>query len=233
MFIGDAPFINEQFFADRVSPAQLDILLATGWRHFGTHFFRYSYGYYDLDVRQVIPLRVRLSRFLCSKSQRRTLRRNKDLTVVIRPIEITPEVESLFEIHKQRFKSGIPDSILDFLSERPCVEPCQAKELAVLERDRLAAVSYFDVGERSNSGIYAMFDPVLSSRRLGIFTMLKEIEYAAATGREFYYQGYSYEGSSFYDYKKQFSGSEAFDWNGNWGEFGVQATSNVCKETLE
>ena len=97
----------------------------------------------------------------------------------------------------------------------------------------LAAVSYFDIGERSNSGIYAMFDPAFSSRRLGIFTILKEIEYAASTGKEFYYQGYAYEGTSFYDYKKQFRGSEAFDWMGNWGEFEVRATSNECKETLE
>ena len=233
MFIGDAPFINEQFVADKVTPAQLDVLLANGWRHFGTHFFRYSYGYYDLDVRHVIPLRVRVSRFSCSKSQRRTLRRNEDLEVVIRPIEITPEVESLFEIHKQRFKSGVPESIFDFLSTRPEKELCSANELAVYHGGRLAAVSYFDIGERSNSGIYAMFDPAFSSRRLGIFTILKEIEYAASTGKEFYYQGYVYEGSSFYDYKKQFRGSEAFDWMGNWGEFGVRATSNECKETLE
>ena len=233
MLFGEAPFINEQFFANRVSAAQLDNLLANGWRHFGNQFFRYSYGYYGLEVRRVIPLRVRLSQFSYSKTQRRTLRQNHDVRIVIRPISITPDVEHLFDIHKQRFKSGIPDSIYDFLSEDPSVEPCEANELAVYMDERLAAVSYFDVGERAYSGIYAMFDPALSSRRLGIFTMLKEIEHALAIGKEFYYQGYSYEGPSFYDYKKQFRGSEAFDWMGNWGEFGVQATSNVSENTLE
>ena len=233
MLFGEAPFINEQFFADRVSAAQLDTLLANGWRHFGNQFFRYSYGYYGLEVRRVIPLRVRLSQFSYSKTQRRTLRQNHDVRIVIRPIAITPDVESLFDIHKQRFKSGIPDSVYDFLSEDPSVEPCESNELAVYVEERLAAVSYFDVGERACSGIYAMFDPALSSRRLGIFTMLKEIEHALATGKEFYYQGYSYEGPSFYDYKKQFRGSEAFDWTGNWGELGVQTASNVSEDTFE
>jgi arginine-tRNA-protein transferase len=61
-----------------------------------------------------------------------------------------------------------------------------------------------------------MFDPEFSSRSLGIFTMLNEIEFAIEKKKEFYYQGYSYEGESFYDYKKRFRGTECFDWNGKW-----------------
>jgi len=219
MLTGEAPFINEQFFADRVSPDQLDVLLAKGWRHFGTQFFKYSYGFYELDVRLVVPLRIRLKDFSLSKSQRRVYKKNDGLQVVIRPIEITPEAEALFDIHKERFKSGVPESIYDFLSDEPARMPCEANEIAVYDDDRLAALSYFDVGAASNSGIYAMFDPADSARGLGIFTMLKEIEYAIETGKEFYYQGYSYEGNSFYDYKKRFRGSEAFDWNGQWERF--------------
>jgi leucyl-tRNA---protein transferase len=216
MLVSDVPFINEQFFADRVSPAQLDFLLALGWRHFGIQFFRYSYGFYELDVRRVVPLRIRLANFSLSRSQRRTLNRSADLKTVIRPIEITPDAEILFDLHKRRFKSGVPETIHDFLSPTPSTEPCEANEVAVYDGDQLIAVSYFDIGSGSNSGIYAMFDPKYAARRLGIFTMLKEIEYSINGGKEFYYQGYAYEGPSFYDYKKQFSGSEGFDWNGDW-----------------
>ena len=49
--------------------------------------------------------------------------------------------------------------------------------------------------------------------------MLKEIEYALSTNRDYYYEGYAYEGESFYDYKKRFSGLECFDWSGHWEEF--------------
>jgi len=216
MLGGDPPFINEQFFAESVTPVQLDELLANGWRHFGTNFFRYSYAFFEHDVRRVLPLRIRLSEFCPSRSQRRTLVKNVDLTWIVRPIEITDQSEHLFQLHKQRFKAGTPDSIYDFLSRVPDRVPCEGCELAVYDQKRLVALSYFDVGEFSVSGVYAMFAPDVAHRRLGIFTMLKEIEFAAATGKGFYYQGYAYEGASFYDYKKQFRGSEWFDWLGNW-----------------
>jgi len=213
---GDITFINEEFYAERITPSQLDSLLAAGWRHFGTHFFRYSLGIYEFDIRRVIPLRVRLALFSLSKSQRRVLRANADTSVVIRPIEITEESIELFERHKQRFKSGVPDTIYDFLG--PAM-PCDAFELDVRLDNRLVAVSYFDVGELAFSAIYGMFDPQFSSRSLGIFTMLKEIEHASDAGKELYYQGYAYSGQSFYDYKKRFRGTERFDWDGNWGMF--------------
>jgi leucyl-tRNA---protein transferase len=206
-------FINEEFLADRITPHQLDKLLADGWRHFGTQFFRYSLGAYEGDIRRVIPLRVRLGDFAVSKSQRRVLRQNEGASVEIAPLEITDESIALFERHKCRFKSGVPHSIYDFLSH---TMPCDASALNVRVGGQLAAVSYFDVGDGTVSAIYGMFDPEFSVRSLGIFTMLKEIEFALENNKEFYYQGYSYEGESFYDYKKRFRGTECYDWKGSW-----------------
>jgi leucyl-tRNA---protein transferase len=222
----DLIFVNEEFFAESITPAQLDLLLADGWRHFGIQFYRYSLGICKDEIRRVKPLRIRLTNFEFSKSQRRVLRKNADLRTEIRPIEITVETEDLFHRHKLRFEEGVPLSIYEFLSREPSVMPCKAKEVAVYRDDELIAVSYFDVGERSLSGIYAMFDPRESKSGLGIFTMLKEIEHALDTGREFYYQGYAYEGESFYDYKKRFSGLEYFDWRGEWRTFNAE---NACE----
>jgi arginine-tRNA-protein transferase len=213
---GDIIFINEEFYTDRVAPEQLDTLLADGWRHFGTQFFRYSLGVHDAEIRRVIPLRVRLGDFSLSKSQRRVLRQNADLDVTIRPVEINDEASDLFQRHKLRFKFGVPDSLHDFLSDDPANIPCEALEVAVHNHGKLVAASYFDVAATSLSAVYGMFDPDLPSRSLGIFTMLKEIEYATSNGKKLYYQGYAYEGESFYDYKKRFRATERFDWKGNW-----------------
>lgn len=217
-------YINEVFEAPRVTPHQLDLLLAQGWRHFGTYFFRYSLGLYQSEIRLVIPLRIRLNHFSLSKSQRRVLARNSDVSFEVRPIEITDETAELFDRHKQRFAFGVPDSIYDFLSEEPASVPGEALEVNVRLNGRLAAVSYFDVGENAISAVYGMFDPDLARRSLGIFTMLVEIEYARQRGKQFYYQGYSYEGPSFYDYKKRFRGTEAFDWRGKWKRFVSEAS---------
>ncbi len=212
----DLILINEEFYADSVTPSQLDMVLADAWRHFGTHFFRYSLGVYRDEIRRVIPLRIRLADFQFSKSQRRNLRNNRDLRVELNSIKITPESEDLFHRHKQRFDYGVPASIYDFLSFEPAAIPCEAREIAVYNKDNLVAVSYFDIGSTTTSGIYAAFDPDESARGLGIFTMLKEIEFSIDAGKEFYYQGYAYEGESFYDYKKQFAATEKFDWSGVW-----------------
>jgi arginyl-tRNA--protein-N-Asp/Glu arginylyltransferase len=213
-------FINEESYLDRVSPLRIDSLLEDGWRHFGKHFFRYNFAFYHTDIRYVIPLRIRLASFSLSKSQRRVLKKNSDLQTKIRPIEITGEAAQLFDRHKVRFDHAVPNSIHDFISTEPASVPCEAKEITVYDGERLLAVSYFDIGGRSTSGIYAMFDPNERSRGLGIFTMLKEIQFAIDERKEFYYQGYCYQGESFYDYKKRFRGTEAFDWNGNWTTFG-------------
>ena len=221
MFKHDFRYINEEFYAEKLRPEQLDAVWSDGWRHFGTHFFRYNLGFYQSDIRRVIPLRIRLADFTLSKNQRRILRKNADLQTIIRPIEITTEAESLFDRHKRRFKEGVPDSVFDFLSRDAANTPCEAKEVCVYEGEKLLAASFFAVGEQAISAIYGMFEPDETARSLGIFTMLKEIEFAIDTGKEFYYQGYCYDGESFYDYKKRFSGIEAFDWNGTWKRFAL------------
>jgi arginine-tRNA-protein transferase len=212
-------FVNEEFYSQFVSPRQLDVLLADGWRHFGEHFFRYNIAFSEYELRRVLPLRIRLSDFALSKSQRRILKKNQDLQIITRPIEITAEKKLLFEKHKKRFKHNVPDSIYDFLSRTPASVPCEALEVCVLSQEKLLAASFFDVGATAVSGVYAMFDPEETSRSLGIYTMLLVINYALENDKNFYYPGYAYVGNSFYDYKKRFSGLETFDWDGNWEKF--------------
>lgn len=216
MLIENLRLINEEFYADFVLPEQMDSLWANGWRHFGTHFFRYNVGFLIDDLRFVLPLRIRLKDFSFSRSQRKILGRNKDLQVTISPIDLDEASEVLFHRHKTRFDHAIPESIYNFISHDPTRSPCEANEVRVSKGGELLAVSYFDLGRDSASGIYAMFEPTITDRSLGIFTMLKEIEYSIETGREFYYQGYAYQGPSFYDYKKRFRNTEAFDWYDNW-----------------
>jgi leucyl-tRNA---protein transferase len=215
----DANFqlINEEFFAETVSAEQHDMLLEDGWRHFGRHFFRYNLGIYENEIRLVLPLRIQLKDFKLSKSQRRVLRRNAHADVSIGPVSLNDETLDIFDRHKQRFKTGEPSSIYDFLAIG--IEPVEVLELQVRRAGRLIASSFFDQGANSVSSIYGMFDPEETSGSLGIFTMLKEIEYALTTGRSLYYHGYAYEGSSFYDYKKRFSAIEMFDWHGRWLPF--------------
>lgn len=212
-------YINETFDAQKITMTELELLLSDGWRHFGTLFFRYNLGVYQQEIRRVIPLRIRLSDLSFSKSQRRNMLRNRDLIVVRKPLSVTADSHRLFEQHKLRFTEHIPNDITEFVPMRAVDSPSQTEQFSIYDGEDLIAESYFDISEKSISGIYAMFDQAHSSRGLGIFTMLCEIEYARSLGKDFYYLGYVYEGSSFYDYKKRFRSTEAFDWKGNWLDF--------------
>jgi arginyl-tRNA--protein-N-Asp/Glu arginylyltransferase len=207
--------INEEFHASEISPEVLDVLLADGWRHFGRHFFRYNYGVYNNELRRVLPLRIQIADFELSKSQRKTIRQNQDLQTAIGKLAITSEIEDLFHRHKQRFRSGVPDSIYDFLP-REGESPTDCRSVTVRKEGDLVAASFFDIGHDSLSSVYGIFEPELAVRRLGIFTMLREIEYAREAGKSLLYHGYAYEGESFYDYKKRFNALEVFDWNESW-----------------
>src|SRR5687767_3911813 len=175
-------FIDEYFVRSQTTPEQMDWLWALGWRHFGNYFFRYSASHHRGGVRTVIPLRVDLSKFAPSRSQKRALGRNRDLSVVIRDTFIDGVKEELFYRHRERFDDNIPHSIYDFLSDAPAVEPCRNQEICVYDGDRLLAASFLDIGVQSTSAVYAMFEPSESKRSLGVFTMLEAIRRSRELG---------------------------------------------------
>jgi leucyl-tRNA---protein transferase len=212
-----SPVIFESFRASEVSPDGMDELWSRGWRHFGEEFFRYSLMEHQGRWEIILPLRIELGRFAPTKSQRRVLRKNQDLKVSTAPASDSLEADAMFQRHKTRFQDNVPDALASFLGAEPADGPCQCLELRCHRGDDLLAMSFFDLGARSISSVYGMFEPVHSARGLGIFTLLQEILWAQESGRSFVYPGYATLGPSHYDYKKQFHGLEAYDWmTGRW-----------------
>jgi arginine-tRNA-protein transferase len=208
--------INEYFLANSLEAARMDLLWAKGWRHFGSFFFRYSTVEHDDALCHVIPLRIELARFAPSVSQRRILKKNDDVEVVIRDTAIDDAKEALFLRHRERFKDNVPDSLYNFLSKEPASVPCRNQEIAVYGEGHLLAFSFLDIGETATSAVYAAFEPEESKRSLGIYTMLLAIEHTRTLGCRHYYPGYAFREPGMYDYKKNFSGLEYFDWAVGW-----------------
>lgn len=204
--------IDEYFNATRVGGTLLDELLAEGWRHCGTLFFRYNTSIYEQRACRVLPLRVNLERYAPSKAQRKIWRQNQDLQVAFGPARVNDENQALFYLHKQRFGSGAPPSLYTYLSALPATVPCEVLMVEVRQAGQLLAASFMDVGETAVSSIYGMFHPEEARRSLGIYTMLLEIDWALRHGKQYYYQGYCYHVPSFYDYKLKFEGLEYYDW---------------------
>lgn len=220
---------EQYFFCLSATPQQMDAHWAEGWRHFGMLFFRYRTSSDTGSHCTVMPLRVDLERFSLSRSQKRILARNRDTRVVIRDASITPDKRKLFKSHRRRFRVNVPDSLSNFLSHRPASVPCLNQEICVYLGNRLAAVSFLDIGARATSAVYAMFDPEEHRRSLGIFTMLLAIQHSRTRGCRYYYTGYACREPSVYDYKKNFSGLEYYNWRGVWSP--MPAASEVVEES--
>ncbi len=206
------PWINEAFNIDQVTPGQMDALWARGWRHFGSEFFRYSVSMTESGPEWIVPLRLDPATFLPGKTQRRVLRDNTDVQWEIRKASLSPEVCDLFERHKQRFTSNVPESLTMFLGEDPAAGPCECLEFRCLIGEQLIAVSFLDVGATSVSSVYAAFDPQMSERSLGTLTLLKEIQWATEHDIKNFYPGYATLGAGIYDYKKRLRPLQGYDW---------------------
>ena len=210
---------DETFLCWSASPAQMDRLWAEGWRHFGIVFMRYYKATHAGREFTVLPLRIDLTHFRLTRSQKRVLAKNRDTRIMVRSSFVDKEKQALFEKHRLRFYENVPTSLFNFLSTMPASLPCANLELCVYLGGRLSGVTFLDVGARATSAVYAMFDPSEFKRSLGIFMMLQSIKYSLQSGCLYYYPGYAYLEPFAYDYKKRFIGLEALDWNEGWKTF--------------
>ena len=207
---------SQNFLCLSVPPPKMDQLWAEGWRHFGIFFFQYRSSLHDGKHFTVMPLRVDLERFALTRSQKRVIKINQDARVAIRPSFIDEAKMRLFAKHRLRFSENVPSSLDDFLSPVPDTVPCPNLELCVYVDAELVGVTFLDLGGIATSAVYAIFDPALAKRSLGIFMMLRSMQFSREHGFRYYYPGYAYHEPFNYDYKKQFHGLEYLEWKVDW-----------------
>lgn len=164
------------------------------------------------------PIRIPVALFRPSRSQRRTLRRNEDVTIEIGPPEPT---EEKLELHNRfvesRFDRGDAGfSSLENYSEVFGPSPVTTREMRLRVKDRLIGLGVIDVLPDVVSSVYFYFDPAEAKRSLGTFSVLKEIELARATSRSYLYLGYYITDCREMNYKSRFRPSELLEADGVW-----------------
>lgn len=203
-YLHDRPSRQRVGVVARLSGTEYDRLLAEGWRRFGSVIFRPSCG----SCRECVPIRVLVSRFQPSKSQRRVLRRNRDVELEIgRPRVDVERIDLYRRFHAERARSrGWPYrdmSPAEYL-ETFVDNAAPTLELRYRLEGRLIAVAYVGEGDESLNSIYAFSDPELSRRSLGTLDVLREIELARSRGKQYLYLGYLVEGCVSMAYKVRF-----------------------------
>ncbi len=194
------------FFADGVSAEELQTLLNSGWRKFGSYYFMpFCEG-----CRLCIPLRVRALEFAPSKNQKEVLKRCRNVRVEFRPLEYSEKIFQLYAMHsRDRFgnQASREDFILNFY--RPS---CPATQSEYYLNDELIGVGFLDVASEGISSVYFIFDTRYSSLSLGTFSVIKEIEYAATQRLPYYYLGYYINECPRMRYKSRFKPFELYNW---------------------
>lgn len=130
--------------------------------------------------------------------------KNKDVRVEHHPVGFNQEDFNLYkryQIDWHEIKYPVEESeYFDFLIETPVPTEILRYYLGT----KLIGVGWLDCLPELISSVYFVFDPEFESRRLGIFSLLYEIEYARFLDIRWLYLGYWVESSHKMNYKADF-----------------------------
>ena len=163
--------------------------------------------------RACTPVRVIVRDFAASASQARVLRRNIDLSCVLRPAIATREQFELFTRYQGGRHAGGDMSLMRWEDYAAMVEEGTSATGVFEWRDGkgvLKAAMLADSVADGLSAVYSFFDPEDDRRSLGTFMILSLIGQVAARGRDYLYLGYTIDGMAKMEYKSRFKPLEVF-----------------------
>jgi len=209
---------TEIHFPVEILPKELDNYLAKGWFRMGQMIFTCHVLCFRDQVYSTVWIRLEMEDYIFKKSARKLLLKNDKLfKTIIRKAIFDREKQKLYEGHKERFEGYIPNTLKESLFGMEEENLYDTYEVCVYEKDKLIAVSFFDIGSDSIASIMGLYDPDYSQFSLGIYTMLCEIEYGKEHDKKYYYPGYVVPDYKKFDYKLRVGKMDFYDVpSGSW-----------------
>jgi arginine-tRNA-protein transferase len=169
-----------------------------------------------------LPIRLVAGDYAPSRSQKRTLRENEDLDVIVLPAPVvTDQKVHLYEKYLRTKhgkaggeEGGDPEKVLRMLH-------CgwdHALEMDYYLGKRLIGIGIVDEGRNALSSNYFYYDTDFLPRRLGIFSIMQEILLARRMKKRYYYLGFYNEETAKMSYKKHFRPNQVLR-DGRWMNF--------------
>ncbi|MFT6255305.1 MAG: arginine-tRNA-protein transferase [Granulosicoccus sp.] len=192
-------FLNPKQSIDRALYSQLS---EYGFRRSGTHVYKPLCENCDA----CIPMRIPVNLFKPSRSQKRTWKRNKDLSIHRVDSIDTAEHYSLYEQYiRIRHKDGdmYPPSESQFKSFLGSSWHC-ANYYELRCDGQLIATTVVDTMDNGLSAVYTYYDPAEDKRSLGSFVILYLVEEAKRLKLPSVYLGYWIKNSSKMNYKSAY-----------------------------
>jgi len=129
---------------------------------------------------------------------------------------LTEEKWSLYRRYLRHRHDGTMGEDYDDLANFLYRSPVRTLEVTYRVGERLGGVGIIDVSSRAVSTVYFYFDPDLSRRSLGVFSVLWEIEWCRARGMSHYYLGFYVRGARSMSYKADYRPHELLGADGRW-----------------
>jgi arginine-tRNA-protein transferase len=173
-----------------------------GFRRSGTHIYKPLCE----NCNACVPMRIPVALFMPSRSQKRTWKRNNDITVHTTQTLDTDEHYALYERYiNQRHKDGdmyppSKEQFKNFLGG----EWHSTCYYEFRKDGRLLATSVADVMDNGISAVYTYYDPDEEKRSLGSFVILFLVEEAKKHKLSSLYLGYWIKNSSKMNYKSAY-----------------------------
>ena len=207
-----------QFYApEKLSPADLDHYLETGWFRNSVLLHNSKVICLDGDVHTILNIRLPLKNHQFSRSLRRIKKTNdSQFRFEIQRVQLTQAKEKLYQKHLERFKGFLFDSLDQFLFAYGKSSVFNTYEITVYDGDKLVAFSLFDIGENSMASLLGIYNTDYSKYSLGIYTMILEIEFAKKKNITYYYPGYVLDNSEEFDYKLRVGTMQYMNQAGFW-----------------
>ncbi|HEY4116271.1 MAG TPA: arginyltransferase [Byssovorax sp.] len=193
--------------------AELEEMLARGWRRFGPDHFRPKCA----PCSACVPTRVVVSGFSPSKSQRRAERAASSLRVVVgrpRVDRARIELHAKWHTFREAARGWAPSDLDPRHYTLSFAFPHEAGvELSYWDDDApegplLVGVAIADATPNALSAVYFFYDPAYARRSLGIANVLQHVELARQTGKAHVYLGFRVEGCASMQYKGGFMPAE-------------------------
>lgn len=183
-------------------------LIQKGFRRSGDYLYRPHCE----NCEKCISARIIVDEFKPSRSQKRAVNKNNDLTFSTESARYTDEY---FELYCRYLGSRHKDAGMDNPErsdfERFLISDWCDTEFCTLRLDgELLAVAVTDIVSTGLSAVYTYFDPEQYSRSLGTTCIVKQTELARDLGLKYVYLGYWIEACEKMNYKSFYKPQERY-----------------------
>ncbi len=205
---GECPYLERRqwcsytFRAGALENSVYESLISHGFRRSGCYFYKNNCP----GCQECISIRVKVDEAKLTKSQRKTRRRNSDISVTWHPVKFDQESFELYkrysiekhgtESSEKNYKDFLVFSSVDTIMMRYYLG------------QKLIGIGWVDVLVDSLSSVYFAYDMDYQDRRPGIFSIIRELELAKELNKKYLHLGFFVKECNAMSYKQQFKPHE-------------------------